>query len=211
VQRMIRVIVADDHPIVRAGVRQILERGGDIAVVGEAGDGAALIRMVSTEAHDLVLLDISMPGRDGIDVLKQLKYANPRARVLIMSIHPEEQFAIRALKAGADGYLTKESVPEEVVNAVRKVVRGGKYISDRVAEQLLHEVGADPGTLPHAALSDREFEVFRQIAAGKSLTGIAEDLSLSVKTVGTYRARILAKMNLSTNAEIIRYAIRHGL
>lgn len=208
---MIRVIVADDHPIVRAGVRQILELGGDIAVVGEAGDGAALIRMVSTEAHDLVLLDISMPGRDGIDVLKQLKYANPKTRVLMMSIHPEEQFAIRALKAGADGYLTKESVPEELVTAVRKVVRGGKYISDRVAEQLLHEVAADPGALPHAALSDREFEVFRQIAAGKSLTGIAEDLSLSVKTVGTYRARILGKMNMRTNAEIIRYAIRHGL
>lgn len=208
---MIRVIVADDHPIVREGVRQILERAGDIAVVAEAGDGAELIRKVSQGNFDVVILDISMPGRDGIDVLKQLMCEDPKVRVLIMSIHPEEQFAIRALKAGADGYLTKESVPEELVTAVRKVVRGGKYISERVAEQLLHEVGADPGALPHAALSDREFEVFRQIAAGKSLTGIAEDLSLSVKTVGTYRARILGKMNMRTNAEIIRYAIRHGL
>jgi two-component system invasion response regulator UvrY len=208
---MIRVIVADDHPIVRAGVRQILERVGDIAVVGEAGDGAALIRKASAEAHDLVLLDISMPGRDGIDVLKQLKYANPKTRVLIMSIHPEEQFAIRALKAGADGYLTKESVPEELVNAVRKVVRGGKYISDRVAEQLVREMEDGTWKPPHSTLSDREFEVFLQIAAGKSLTQIAEDLSLSVKTIGTYRTRILAKMNMSTNAEIIRYAIHHGL
>ena len=208
---MIRVIVADDHPIVRAGVRQILERGGDIAVVGEAGDGAALIRMVSTEAHDLVLLDISMPGRDGIDVLKQLRYEDPKVRVLIMSIHPEELFAIRALKAGAAGYLTKESVPDELVVAVRRVMRGGRYISERLAEQILHELEGDPGKPPHAALSDRELEVFLMIAAGKSLTRIAEDLSLSAKTIATYRARILEKMNMHTNAEIIRYVIQRGL
>jgi DNA-binding NarL/FixJ family response regulator len=208
---MIRVVVADDHPIVREGVRQILERAGDIAVVAEAGDGAELIRKVSQGNFDVVILDISMPGRDGIDVLKQLRYEDPKVRVLIMSIHPEELFAIRALKAGAAGYLTKESVSDELVVAVRRVMRGGRYISERLAEQILHELEGDPGKPPHAALSDRELEVLLMIAAGKSLTRIAEDLSLSVKTIATYRARILEKMNMRTNAEIIRYVIQRGL
>ena len=208
---MIRVIVADDHPIVREGVRQILEREGDISVVAEASDGHELTRKASQGDFDLVILDISMPGRDGLDVLKQMRYGNPKVRVLIMSIHPEKLFAIRALKAGAAGYLTKESVPDELVTAVRKVVRGGRYISEALADHILKELEGDPGKPRHAALSDRELEVFLKIAAGKSLTRIGEDLSLSVKTIATYRSRILQKMDMSTNAEIIRYVVLQGL
>jgi DNA-binding NarL/FixJ family response regulator len=208
---MIRVIIADDHPIVREGIRQILERAGDIAVVAEASDGPELLRKTSQGKFDLVILDISMPGRDGLDVLKQLKCGDPNARVLIMSIHPEELFALRALKAGAAGYLTKDSVPDELVTAVRKVMRGDRYLSEHVMEQVLQEMGADPGKPPHAVLSDRELEVFLRIASGKSLTRIGEELSLSIKTIATYRARILQKMNMATNAEIIRYVIQQGL
>jgi DNA-binding NarL/FixJ family response regulator len=208
---MIRVIVADDHPIVREGIRQILERAGDIAVVAEASDGAELLRKASQVSFDLVILDISMPGRDGLDVLKQLRYEDPKARVLIMSIHPEELFAIRAIKAGASGYMTKESVPEEIVTAVRKVMRGGRYLSEHIVEQVLNALENDSGKPPHAVLSDRELEVFLMIASGKSLTRIGEELSLSVKTIATYRARILQKMNMGTNAEIIRYVVQHGL
>jgi two-component system invasion response regulator UvrY len=180
-------------------------------VAGEATNGQEALDKVRAEAWDVVVLDISMPDRSGLDILKQLRSERPKLPVLVLSMYSEDQYAVRVLKAGACGYLTKDSAPDELVKAIRKVVSGGRYVSAFLAERLAFEIGADSSKLPHEALSDREFQVLRLIAAGKSVKEIAAELSLSVKTVSTYRARLLQKMNLTTNAELIHYAIQNHL
>lgn len=208
---MTRILIADDHAILRKGLRRILtemEGGFDI---DEASNGHEVIKMVREKDYDLVLLDISMPGLSGLDALKEIKVLNPRLPVLILTIHPEEQYALRALKAGASGYLTKESVPDELMMAIRKVLRGGKYLSNSLAERLAFAFDEGADRPPHELLSDREYQVFCLIAAGKGLTEIAEKMSLSVKTVSTYRSRILEKMKMKSNAELIHYAIKNKL
>ena len=208
---MIRVLIADDHAVVRQGLKQILSEQPDMKVLGEASTVPELFNHIRKDKWDVVVLDISMPGRGGLDGLKQLKLEQPRLPVLILSIHPEDQFAVRALKAGASGYLTKDSAPEELVQAIRKVLTGGKYITAGLAEKLAADLETDTGKPLHEALSDREFQILRLIASGKSATAIAKRLSLSVKTVSTYRARILEKMKMETNAELMHYAMNHKL
>lgn len=208
---MIKILVADDHAIVREGLKQIVADTSDMVVAGEAVDGPEVLALVRKEAWDLILLDISMPGRGGIDILKELKIENPKLPVLVLSMHPEEQYAIRALKAGADGYLTKESAPEELIEAIRKVSRGSKYISATLAESLASRVGTNPEKPLQETLSDREYQVMLMIASGKTVTEIASELSLSVKTISTNRVRALRKMGMKTNAELTYYAIKHGL
>jgi len=208
---MTRILIADDHAILRKGLRRILtemEGGFDI---DEASNGHEVIKMVREKDYDLVLLDISMPGLSGLDALKEIKVLNPRLPVLILTMHPEEQYALRALKAGASGCLTKESVPDELMMAIRKVLRGGKYLSNSLAERLAFAFDEGADRPPHELLSDREYQVFCLIAAGKGLTEIAEEMSLSVKTVSTYRSRILEKMKMKSNAELIHYAIKNKL
>jgi two-component system invasion response regulator UvrY len=208
---MIRVLIADDHAVVRQGLKQILGDTPEMLVAGEATTGQEVLDKVRAEAWDVVILDISMPDRSGLDILKQLRSERPKLPVLVLSMHSEDQYAMRVLKAGASGYLTKDSAPDELVKAVRKVVSGGTYVSAFLAEKLAVEIGTDSNRLPHETLSDREFQVLRGIAAGKSITEIAAELSLSVKTVSTYRTRMLQKMNLGTNAELIYYAIQNHL
>jgi len=208
---MIRVLVADDHEIVRRGVIQILDEASDIVIAGEASTGREVLQAVRENDYDVLLLDIAMPEVSGLEVLKQLGDHNPRLRILMLSMYPEKQYAIRSLKAGADGYLTKDSVAAELIAAIRKVSQGGKYITLSLAEKLAATIGGDLEAEPHEMLSDREYQVTRQLAAGKSVTEIAAELSLSVKTISTYRTRILEKLDLSTTAEIIRYAIERGL
>ncbi|MCX7897920.1 MAG: response regulator transcription factor [Rhodocyclaceae bacterium] len=207
----IRVLIADDHAIVRQGFRQIFSETEDLVVAGEADDGAEALQLARQIEWDVFLLDVTMPNRNGIDTLKQLKKEFPRLPVLILSMHPEEQYAVRAIKAGASGYLTKQSAPEQLVTAIRQVARGKKYVSPAVAEQLANAISTDTEKLPHELLTDREFQVFRMIAAGKPLTQIAEELNLAVATISTFRTRILEKTGLKSNAEIIRYGIEHGL
>ena len=208
---MIRIVIADDHPVVRQGIRQIVGAAGDMLIADEATDGRELLQRARSTPHDLVLLDLSMPATDGLDVLKQLKRERPKVPVVILTMSPEEQFAIRALKAGAAGYLMKEAAPIELVAAIRKAVAGGRYLSARVAEKLAdHLVGNVEGPL-HDGLSDREYQVMRMIAAGKPTRHIAEELALSVKTVSTYRARILEKMRLRNNAELMQYVVTNRL
>jgi two-component system invasion response regulator UvrY len=208
---MIRVLIADDHVVVRQGLKQILGDTPELLVAGEAINGQEVLDKIRAEAWDVVVLDISMPDHSGLDILKQLKAEQPKLPVLVLSMHPEDRYAMRVLKAGASGYLAKDSAADELVKAIRKVVSGGRYVSPFLAEKMAFEVGADSSKLPHETLSDREFQVLRLIADGKSVTEIAAELSLSVKTVSTYRARLLEKMNLSTNAELIHYAIRNHL
>ena len=208
---MIKVLIADDHPIVRQGLRQILSGISDMKVAGEAVNGQETLEQVRAGGWDVLVLDITMPGRSGFDILKELKHQQPDLPVLVLSIHAEEQFAVRVLKAGASGYLTKENAPDELIKAIRKVVSGGKYISRSLAESLAFGLDEASERPRHEALSDREFQVMQLVASGKTLTEIAEELSLSTKTVSTYRTRLLQKMNLETNAEIIRYAIENGL
>ncbi len=206
-----RVLVVDDHGILRRGIKQILEEIESINTVDEATNGQEALARAGKTAYDLVLLDISMPGRNGLDVLKQLKTERPRVPVLILSMHPEEQYALRALRAGASGYLTKESAPDELITAVQKILDGGKYVSQSLAERFITEL-AKPSDKPlHDQLSDREYEILCKIASGKTVSDIGEELALSVKTVSTYRTRILAKMNMKTNAELTRYAIENDL
>lgn len=208
---MIRILVADDHAIVRRGLIQILAEHCDMSVVGEASDAAELFALARAQKWDIVVLDVSMPGRGGLDVLKELKAEFPARPVLILSVHPEDQYAVRALRAGAAGYLTKDSAPAELVNAIRKAMQGGKYVSPSLAEKLAFNLAPDPDRLPHEALSDREYQVLCAIASGKTVSEIAEEMSLSVKTISTYRTRLLEKMNLKNNAELTHYAIQHGL
>jgi DNA-binding NarL/FixJ family response regulator len=208
---MIRVLIADDHAVVRQGLKQILGDMPDMTVVGEATNGHEVLEKARAVEWDVMVLDIAMPGRSGFDILLELRAEKPDQPILVLSMHAEDQYALRVLKAGAAGYLTKESVPEELIQAIRKVVSGGKYVSPRLAEKLAFAIGAPSDRAPHEALSDREFQVMRLIAFGKTVTQIAEELSLSVKTVSTYRTRILQKMNLKTNADLIHYALQHRL
>lgn len=208
---MIRVVIADDHTIVREGLKQLLGAAGDLQVIAEAADGHQALDRVRGLDFDVLLLDMSMPGRSGIELIKQVHAEKPRLRVLVLSMHEEHQYAVRAIRAGAAGYLTKESASAQLVAAIRKVAAGGAFISAEVAQQLA--LSAMPGaqSLAHEALSDREFQVFRMIAEGKSVSDIAERLSLSVKTVSTHKANILHKMGMSTTADLVRYALLHRL
>ena len=208
---MIRIVLADDHTIVREGLKQLLVAAEGLEIAGEARDGQEVMKAVRELDFDLLLLDMSMPGKSGIELIKQVRAEKPKLRILILSMHEERQYAIRAIRAGASGYLTKESASRQLVEAIRKVAGGGAFISAEVAEQLA--LGAMPGAqgMPHEALSDREFQVFRMIAEGKSVTDIAERLHLSVKTVSAHKSNILQKMNMTGAAELIRYAISNRL
>jgi two-component system invasion response regulator UvrY len=208
---MIKVLIADDHPIVRQGLRQILSETADMVVSGEAINGQEALDKVRVGGWDVLVLDITMPGRSGFDILKELKYEQPALPVLVLSIHAEEQLAVRVLKAGASGYVTKENAPNELVRAIRKVVSGGRYISPGLAESLAFGLDMTSDRPRHETLSDREFQVMQLMASGKTLAEIAEVLSLSAKTVSTYRTRLLEKLNLKTNAELMRYAIENRL
>jgi DNA-binding NarL/FixJ family response regulator len=207
----IRVFIADDHAIVREGLKQILAEQRDITVAGEAENGLDAIKLFRKSRCHVMLLDISMPDRNGIEVLKQIKQERPELAVLMLSMHREDQYAIRALKAGAAGYLTKQSAPRELVTAIRQVASGQKYVSATLAQALASQVGVDHDAPPHDSLSDREFQTLTMIASGKTVSEIARELSLSVKTVSEYRARLLSKMHLKTSAELTHYAIRNQL
>ncbi|MEX2088320.1 MAG: response regulator transcription factor [Bacteroidota bacterium] len=208
---MIRIAVADDHAVVRSGLKQILSEESDFTVTGEARSAEELLDLLSNRAVDVAVVDISMPGRSGLDVLADIARRYPLVRVLVLSMHPEDQFATRALKAGAAGYLTKESAPEELVRAVRKVYSGRKYVSSHLAESLAEKVaGSDLGSL-HASLSEREFEVLRYLAEGMTVGMIATRLSLNVKTVSTYKSRLLGKLGMKSIAELTRYAVEQKL
>jgi DNA-binding NarL/FixJ family response regulator len=208
---MLRILIADDHPVFRQGLRQILSDVSDMVVTDEVSDGLEVLGRVRAGCCDVILLDISLPGRNGIDILKQLKKERPKLPVLMLTMHPEEQYAIRALKAGASGYLTKESTPDELITAIRKVSAGGKYVSSSLAETLAYELGRMDEKAPHETLSDREYQIMLLIASGKTVTEIAETLSLSIKTVSTYRSRILEKMRMKNSAELTYYAIKNQL
>lgn len=208
---MIRILVADDHAIVRRGLRQIVADESDMEVVGEAQTTQEILDLARQEEWDVIVLNISMPGRGGFEALKALKQTHSKRPVLVLSMYPEDQFAVRAFRAGAAGYMTKESAPEELVQAIRKVVRGGKYVSPSLAEKLAAELGEDTERPPHEALSEREYHVLCLLASGKTVTQIAAEMSLSVKTISTYRVRLLEKMRMKTNAEVTRYAIEHRL
>lgn len=208
---MIKILIVDDHAVVRAGIKQILSETPDMIVADEASNGQEVLNKVSENNYDVVLLDISMPGRNGLDILKQLKREKPKLHVLMLSVYPEEQYAVRALRAGASGYLTKESAPSELIAAVRKISQGGKYVTSLLAEKLAFDLEFYVEKPHHELLSDREYQVMCMIAKGKTVKGIARELSLSVQTISTYRTRILEKMKMKNNAEIIRYAVKQGL
>ena len=208
---MIRVLIADDHAVVRKGMRLIASDNADIDMRGEAGDYGELMSLLRHEECDVLLLDIGMPGKNGIDILKIVKEQYPKLGVLILSMYPEDQYAIRALKAGASGYLTKDSAPDRLVEAIQTIARGRRYITASLAEMLATQL-VDPGDAPpHTLLSDREYQTMRLIASGQQLSQIAETLSLSPKTVSVYRARVLEKMRLKNNSEITHYALKNGL
>jgi two-component system invasion response regulator UvrY len=208
---MIRVLVADDHTIVREGLKQILARSGDLVVAGEAANGNDVLRMVREHEWDVLVTDMSMPGRNGLELIKLVKTARPKLPVLVLSMYGEEQFAVRAIRAGASGYLNKESASDQLVNAIRKIAGGGVYVSAAVSEALLRNVRDGERRLPHEQLSDRELQVLQLIVGGRSVNDIAVQLNLSPKTVSTHKTRLLEKMNMSNQAELIRYAIAHGL
>src|SRR5258706_1248162 len=208
---MIEILIADDHSVVRQGLRRIVESDDEMKVVDEARSGAELLNLAHAGKVDVFILDLSMPGRNGLETLKELKRLYPRLPVIILSIHPEDQYAVRALRAGASGYMTKETAPEELVNAIRHVYNDGRYISPVVAHLLADYVSIDAPEEPHKRLSDREYEIFNLLANGNTVGQIASELNLSVKTISTYRTRTLEKMGLTTNAEITRYALDHKL
>ena len=208
---MIRVLLADDHAVVRAGLKEILADTGDIEVAGEATNGQEVLAQVRGQDFDVAVLDMSMPGRSGIELIKLVKGEKPSLRILILSMHSEQQYAVRAVKAGASGYLTKESAADELVVAIRRIAAGGAYVSAATAERLVLESAPRAGAAPHTLLSDREYQVFQLIAAGQSVTEIARQLSLSVKTISTHKTRIMLKMNFANPAELIRYAIENKL
>ena len=207
----VRLLVADDHAVVRQGIRQILSDAPEVEVVAEATNGLEAIEIVRGGDVDVVILDLSMPGLSGIETVKKLRQDHPDVPVLVLSMHPEEQYAVRVMRTGAAGYLTKDGAPEELVAAVRSVARGHKYVTSTLAERLAHELERGSDKLPHEVLSDREYQVMLLMAEGLSGRDIAERLTLSAKTVSTYRARLLHKMNMSSNVELIRYALRQGL
>ncbi len=208
---MLRILVADDHPIIRRGLRQTIAETSDMVVADEANNGWEVLSKVRATQYDVVLLDISLPGSSGVNIVRQLKNERPRLPVLILSIHPEEQYAVRALRAGASGYLTKESAPDELIAAIRKVSMNGKYVSSSLAERLASDLERGDEQLPHKTLSDREYQVICMIALGKTVTEIAKELSLSVKTISTHRSRILRKMKMKNNAELTYYAVKNRL
>jgi len=208
---MIKILIADDHAVVREGLKQIISETPDMRVTDEADNGQDVLNKVSEQNYDVVLLDITMPGRSGLDVLKQLKSKKPKLPVLMLSVHPEEQYAIRTLKAGASGYLTKGSATDELIAAIRKISTGKKYVSSSLAEKLAFDLDMDYEKPRHEILSDREYQVMSMIASGKTVKEIADELSLSVQTISTYRSRILEKMKMKNNAEIIYYAVKQGL
>jgi two-component system invasion response regulator UvrY len=209
-EKIIKIIIADDHPLFRRGLKHALEETPDIEVIGEASNGDSLLSMIKSDNLDMVLLDISMPGKSGLDLLKQLKSEYSKLPILILSVYPEEQYAVRFIKAGASGYLTKESAAEKLAEAIRKIASGGKYASTAIIEKLAFDFSDSDKPL-HETLSDREYQVFGMISIGKSLTEIGVDLSLSVKTISTHRTRILEKMKMKKNAELIHYAITRNL
>ncbi|MCY1203299.1 Response regulator UvrY [compost metagenome] len=204
-------MLADDHTLLRAGLRRLLEHAGDISVEGEAGNGAEALALLARRPWDLLVLDMSMPGRDGVDLIRQIRNEHPKLPILVLTMHGEQQYAVRAIKAGAAGYLTKDSAAEELVEAVRKVAGGGRYLSRSLAENIAFERHGDADSLPHLLLSDRELSVFRHLASGLDNSDIARLLFLSVKTISTYKSRILVKMRLRNQADLVRYAIRHRL
>ena len=208
---MIRVLVADDHAIVREGLKQIVVDTDDIVVAGEASDGQEVLDKALENDYDVVLLDITMPKRTGLDVIKELKIRRPDLRILVLTVHREEQYAVRVLKAGASGYLTKESIPKELVAAIRKIALGGKYVSSSLAEKLVFDLETGAGQPLHQALSDREYQVMCLLASGKTARQIADELLLGITTVNTYRYRIMRKIQVKNNAELIRYALENQL
>lgn len=208
---MIKVLVADDHAVVRRGLRQILAETPDIMVGGEAATAAEVLRLVREQRWSVVVLDISLPGGSGLEILSTLRKECPTLPVLVLTVYSEEQYAVRAIKAGAAGFLTKESAPERLIDAVRKVANGGRWISAELAETLASVLAGEGSGAPHERLSDRELEVLKMLASGKTVSQVAQELSLSVKTVSTHRTRILKKMNMRTNAELTHYAVRSGI
>jgi DNA-binding NarL/FixJ family response regulator len=208
---LLKILIADDHTVVREGLKQILADMPDIVITDEARDGQEVLQKVWQKDYDMVLLDISMPGRNGLDILKQLKSDKPALKTLILSMHPEEQYAVRAFKAGASGYLTKESTPHELIEAIRKVSIGKKYVSSSLAETLASHLETKSEKPIHETLSDREYQVMCMIASGKTVKEIAEELSLSVKTISTYRTRILRKMKMKNNSQLTHYTIQNQL
>jgi two-component system, NarL family, invasion response regulator UvrY len=206
-----RILIADDHPLFRAGLKDFLTKASDVEVVGEADNGHEALRLALKQHWDVVVLDLTMPRKGGLEVLLELRRERPNLPVLILSAHPEDQLALRLLKAGAAGYLTKEKAPEVLLSALRRVVRGGKYVSESLAEKAIIRWTSDTARPLHETLSDREYQVMSRIAAGKAVQEIAMELFLSPRTVSTYRARVLEKMNMKTNAELIRYALQHNL
>ncbi|MBL8017314.1 MAG: response regulator transcription factor [Ignavibacteria bacterium] len=210
-EKIIRIIIADDHAFLREGIKKTIQDEIDMKIVGEASNANDALDIIRELNPDIVIMDISMPGKSGLDVLKDLKSLKKKSRILILSMHPEDRFAIRALKAGAFGYLTKESAPDELVKAIRTVLSGRKYVSKALAEKLVDILSEDSDKLPHEQLSDREYEVFIKISSGKKAVDIAAELSISIHTVNTYRARILEKLNMNSNVELTQYAMHNNL
>ena len=208
---MIKILIADDHTIVREGLKQIIVNTAGMVVTGEAANGQETLDLIRKNNFDVILLDIAMPEKDGLAILKQLKREKIELPVLVLSMHPEEQYAVRVLKMGASGYLTKSSAADELIKAIKKISTGKKYISDSLAEKLALDLDIDTEKLPHEYLSDREFQVLCMIASGKTVTNIAEELSLSVNTISTYRVRVLDKLKMTSNSELTRYAIKNQL
>lgn len=208
---MIELLIADDHPIMRDGLKQILAATEDIVVAGEASNGEEVLAKLKQRDFDVLVLDLSMPGTSGIELIKRVTIDKPKQRILILSMYKEELYAVRTLKAGASGYLCKDSASSQLITAIRKVASGGRFVSPEVAESLALEMSPQHQALPHGQFSNREFQIFRMIAAGRTVTEIAEALMLSVKTVSTYKTRILEKLQLSNNTELIRYGLKHGL
>lgn len=208
---MIRVLIADDHTIVREGLKQIMNDTGDMSVAAEAANGQEALDRLLKDDFDIAILDIAMPGRSGLEILKELRIHKPKLPVLVLSMYPEDQFAVRVLRAGADGYLTKDSAPQDLISAVRRLYSGKKYISPTLAEKLALSLESDSTKPPHERLSDREYQVLCRISSGKTVKEIADELSLSVKTISTYRARILEKMEMKNNAELTYYSIQNSL
>ncbi len=208
---MIRVLLAEDHAIVRAGLREVLTDTGDIEVAGEATNGQEVLALIRGRDFDVAVLDMSMPGRSGLDLIKLVRAEKPKLRILILSMHSEQQYAVRAVKAGASGYLTKDSAADELVAAIRRIAAGGAYVSPETAERLVLDSSPGAETAPHTLLSDREFQVLQMIAGGKSITEIAQQLSISVKTVSTHKTRLMEKMGIANQAELIRYALENNI